>query len=288
MTTAPLPAKGTETCVCFDFDCIVTDPPYDMIEAVEDIKAVSRNIGHSNNSDTNESNNSRTNDSIETRHYDNHSENNSNHDNGTKTGRNETQSRVAVEGVLTTLFAIASKRLKVGGRLVFFAPHRSDTDFDGNNDNNREDNNNEDQYSHGIESYLNTMDIKMGRRKAFKKKRRELQKRAKENLYKTTSNTLSIPSNSTSTSYPTIPLSLLNTTSFYERNDSKVDDDNDIRRIRNGNSNCNISENENISVPFTPIDFLPSLPSNLNLTLFFRQVMSPTFSRWLCVVEKIS
>ena len=36
----------------------------------------------------------------------------------------------------------------------------------------------------------------------------------------------------------------------------------------------------------TPLSFLPLLPEGLHLVESYQQVMSPSFSRWLCVVEK--
>jgi hypothetical protein len=39
--------------------------------------------------------------------------------------------------------------------------------------------------------------------------------------------------------------------------------------------------------PTSPLDFLPLLPDSLTLVGYHEQVMSPSFSRWLCVIQKV-
>lgn len=41
------------------------------------------------------------------------------------------------------------------------------------------------------------------------------------------------------------------------------------------------------TAPTSPLDFLPSLPDSLTLVGYHEQVMSPSFSRWLCVIQKV-
>lgn len=41
------------------------------------------------------------------------------------------------------------------------------------------------------------------------------------------------------------------------------------------------------TAPTSPLDFLPLLPESLTLIGYHEQVMSPSFSRWLCVIQKV-
>ena len=181
----------------------------------------------------------------------------------------------AVGGVISTLLAIASKRLKVGGRLVFFLPHR---DLDR-----AADILHQERIPECLEESVrmnhipvalskdttaiagmnfSDINLKMAKRKAFRKRMNKGSEGVKNQ------GNLPIESDIVMAS----PVS------------ASVDA-----------SECHLSgaiENPPILLPTTvPLklgkqSFLPPLPSNLVLLASYQQMMSPSFSRWLCVVEK--
>lgn len=185
----------------------------------------------------------------------------------------------AVGGVISTLLAIASKRLKVGGRLVFFVPHR---DLDRAADTLQQESLTDSQNFSEESVRMNNIPValsedttviagmdfrdinsKMAKRKAFKKKMNKGDKGAKSGSDLPPIETAIVMASTVSTSVDAAechingilekPLILLPTTA----------------PLKSGTQN-----------------FLPPLPSNLVLLESYQQVMSPSFSRWLCVVEK--
>lgn len=177
-----------------------------------------------------------------------------------------TASSLAVGGAISTLFMIASERLRVGGRLVFFAPFRDlsqrgdKEEFQGETRaNTADDIRSEGGVDNGgggrfqsdsdgaefqdiIAPSYDNMDEKMKKRKSFKK------------WEKKNSETNDV----TAASLSNVPV----IASSGARNEGPRTDD------------------------FSPLNFLPPLPGGLVLLEYYQQVMSPSFSRWLCVVEK--
>jgi hypothetical protein len=78
-------------------------------------------------------------------------------------------------------------------------------------------------------------------------------------------------------------------TSSEENNENKFDLEIEINEniddLKNEIENKKLNKTNDNHV-FGPLDFLPPLPVGLILIDYYRQVMSPTFSRWLCVIEK--
>lgn len=249
------------------FDSIVTDPPYDMAEAVRSargsqggpITAIQESEIPSSTSGVEGSRDSNTANSARTR----------------------ASSSLSVDGVILTLLQIASKRLRVGGRLVFFAPHRDQVKivrrslsgagvYEGGGIQGQEQGQGQDLImaeegpgpgpgpageraacavsaapasvaavdmdpvgpgtgtGSGSESGTG-IEQKMAKRKAFKRK-------AKAQAL----------------------------------------------------SNPNTPQGQLWTPPcLSPLSFLPPLPPDLVLVEYHQQVMSPTFSRWLCVMQKV-
>ena len=150
----------------------------------------------------------------------------------------------------------------MGGKLVFFAPHRaidvlksSDDQSSGGHGRGKRENAESGEVpasylidaSHGLSpsikddgdstSSSSGMGVKMSRRKAFKRRARITKE--------------------------------------------KDEDDSQLPRA------AHIGRGTSRSGPTSPLDFLPPIPDCLTLVGYHEQVMSPSFSRWLCVIQKI-
>lgn len=168
----------------------------------------------------------------------------------------------AVDSNILTLLRLASETLRVGGKLVFFAPHRAvdvskssdDQSSIGHSRGKREHAGSGEvpasyfiDASHGSSpsnkedgdntSSSSGMGVKMSRRKAFKRRARITK--------------------------------------------DKNEDDTQLP------SAAHIGRGTSRSGPTSPLDFLPPIPDSLTLVGYHEQVMSPSFSRWLCVMQKV-
>ena len=170
----------------------------------------------------------------------------------------------AVDSNILTLLRLASETLRVGGKLVFFAPHRAidvskssdDQSSKGHGRGKRENAESGEvpasyftNASHGLspsikedgESTSSGMGVKMSKRKAFKRRARIAK----------------------------------------DKDEDKDEDDSPLARA------AYIDKGTSRSGPTSPLDFLPPIPDSLTLVGYHEQVMSPSFSRWLCVMQRV-
>ena len=162
----------------------------------------------------------------------------------------------AVDSNILTLLLLASETLRVGGKLVFFAPHR---EIDGARIR-------DDQYNRGdsieqsdpAESELHSL-------------KPSDQVDGKENVAEITSSGLGAKMSKRKAFKRRARITM-----------DKVDNSSKQPRATRIERSTSISR----SSPTSPLDFLPPLPDSLTLVGYHEQVMSPSFSRWLCVIQK--
>ena len=181
-------------------------------------------------------------------------------DEGSDTASSSSSSTDAVRGAVSTLLQLASDRLSKGGRLVFFAPHREKASTRDRGESNRlEAEVRSESLSYGREGAegnsksVDGMESKMAKRKSFKKKKQVTQ-------------------------------------------ELKVEAEGKLVVVSESEKSVNVMSNQETGslegeiypIPHVtgPLDFLPPIPIGLVLVEFHQQVMSPTFSRWLCVLQK--
>ena len=249
------------------FDSIVTDPPYDMAEAVRSargsqggpITAIQESEIPSSTSGVEGSRDSNTANSARTR----------------------ASSSLSVDGVISTLLQIASKRLRVGGRLVFFAPHRDQVKI--------------------VRSSLSGAGVYegggiQGQRQGNEQGRRQdlivaeegpglgpAGKRAACAVSAAPASVAAVdmdpvgPRTGTGSESGTgIEQKMAKRKAFKKKAKAQA------------LSNPNTPQGQLWTPPcLSPLSFLPPLPPDLVLVEYHQQVMSPTFSRWLCVMQKV-
>jgi hypothetical protein len=126
------------------------------------------------------------------------------------------------------------------------------------------------------------MNQKMMKRKAFKSDMKRKQLHAQLNIeIKDESNIVisSVESNESNESEFDLKIEINENI-----NNVKIENINNVKNEIENEKQNKTDENH----VFGPLDFLPPLPVGLILIDYYRQVMSPTFSRWLCVIEKKS
>ena len=215
----------------FKFDCIITDPPYGMAEAVQSRTSSTSTPGDDDADESGAASSS--------------------------SSSSSSSSVDAVRGAVSTLLQLANDRLSEGGRLVFFAPHRQiGASRDRGKSNILVTEVGSGSASYGgpgvsVEGDLNSvggMESKMAKRKSFKKRTNvSLQLEVEAEEKRTVEGVEAIGD--------------------YEAD--SLDKESAPRRDVTG-----------------PLDFLPPLPKGLILIGYHQQIMSPTFSRWLCVLQK--
>ena len=314
------------------FDAIITDPPYEMAERVRSLLSgtlddagetasvvdagvsIDTSIDNKNSSiDANPSENRISAKGAEALTGRENSYCNEGPGSSVRVRPDAAASSSAVGGVISTLLDIACRKLRVGGRLVFFAPYR-DSRKSVRND--KEDGGldcmsiaqdaagvsgfnqgiivdpTQDFAASGTETGIergtgtgtgtgtnySDMDLKMTKRKAFRKKNKKVLKKA---------DSIKGPLITADCSHTVTPITATVCLSGGESECLKGRTQGDINilipivaPVRGVSTDrCRVSSAD-------PEAFLPPLPFGLVLIESYQQVMSPSFSRWLCVVEK--
>ena len=226
------------------FDAIVTDPPYDMAEivrsSVDDVEDVEEKRVR-----------------------------------GTAAASSE-----AVGGVLTLLLLIAKQRLRVGGRLVFFAPYRDLSQRKSPLGDPKEKESDGEGLS--LSNNYDNMHVKMKKRKAFKKREKKDTELTVEAVYAAGSTQSSTALESSVLGLESVlGTALLAPLSLAEEYSEEI-----AAESSTGPGTDSRLKIDDFNTGFSPLKFLPCLPTDLVLVEYYRQVMSPSFSRWLCVIEK--
>ena len=243
------------------FDCIVTDPPYDMAESA-------RSVSSSEGGRTADTQAEGTVTSATTRGVG--AGQNSNTAGSAKT---PASSSLRVDGVLSTLLLVASQRLRLGGRLVFFAPHRDrgqDRDKKGRKD----------VVGTAVSQAAEVHSETEGRGLISEEEEEEGPAALAQIVAS------AVPAVSVSLSAP--PLGAGGAGGGIEQKMSKRKAFK--KRAKALLLHPDALQHQRSSSPsplLSPLSFLPPLPPNLVLVEYHQQVMSPTFSRWLCVIEKV-
>ena len=251
------------------FDSIVTDPPYDMAEAVRSargsqggpITAIQESEIPSSTSGVEGSRDSNTANSARTR----------------------ASSSLSVDGVISTLLQIASKRLRVGGRLVFFAPHRDQVKIVRSS-----------LSGAGVYEGGGIQGQEQGQRQGNEQGRRQdlivaeegpgpAGERAACAVSAAPASVAAVdmdpvgPGTGTGSESGTgIEQKMAKRKAFKKKAKAQA------------LSNPNTPQGQLWTPPcLSPLSFLPPLPPDLVLVEYHQQVMSPTFSRWLCVMQKV-
>lgn len=259
------------------FDSIVTDPPYDMAEAVRSargsqggpITAIQESEIPSSTSGVEGSRDSNT----------------------ANSARTKASSSLSVDGVISTLLQIASKRLRVGGRLVFFAPHRDQVKivrsslsgagvYEGGGIQGQEQEpgqGNEQRQEQGLEQGQGQDLIvaeegpgPAGERAAC------AVSAAPASVAAVDMDPVGPGTGTGSESGTGIEQKMAKRKAFKKKAKAQA------------LSNPNTPQGQLWTPPcLSPLSFLPPLPRDLVLVEYHQQVMSPTFSRWLCVMQKV-
>jgi hypothetical protein len=255
------------------FDSIVTDPPYDMAEAVRSargsqggpITAIQESEIPSSTSGVEGSRDSNT----------------------ANSARTKASSSLSVNGVISTLLQIASKRLRVGGRLVFFAPHRDQVKivrsslsgagvYEGGGIQEQEQGQgNEQRQEQGLEQGQDLIVAEEGPGPAG------------ERAAVTAASAVPVAP----ASVAAVDMDLVGPgTGTGTGIEQKMAKRKAFKRKAKAQalSNPNTPQGQLWTPPcLSPLSFLPPLPPDLVLVEYHQQVMSPTFSRWLCVMQKV-
>jgi hypothetical protein len=247
-------SSGDDFEECYLFDAIITDPPYDMAETARsargslimaseesDTPSLRRGVGGSTDSNTPIS------------------------------PRTSASSSRSVDGVIATLLRIASERLRIGGKLVFFAPHRD-----------------QDKSVRSSLSISGTGSSEGGRVQVQGQGlvvAEEGSGPALERAAVTAASAVSAVSTSlaavdvgpTGSGYGSgIEQKMSKRKAFKKRAKTQALTHPDGLQGHLLTAPC-----------LSPLSFLPPLPADLVLVEYHQQVMSPTFSRWLCVMQKV-
>jgi hypothetical protein len=202
-------------------------------------------------------------------------------------------SSVAVSDIISTLFVIASRWLKPDGRLVFFAPQRHARDLSLTAPSNREELN---ILSTTSGTQVNALiDAgKNAKRKAFKTQR----KKAQQNTVQHQQHHMN--QNQSEKVHGEVDIEVfsaecdhdqgLQLTSVLEVTTASKClygvDTNETPNPLSRNLTSTICKQDLSNTPVDSLAYLPPIPSDLILIESHRQMLSPTFSRWLCVMEK--
>jgi hypothetical protein len=248
-------SSGDDFEECYLFDSIVTDPPYDMAEAARsargsqgllimasegsDTPSLTRGVGGSTDSNTPIS------------------------------PRTSASSSRSVDGVIATLLRIASERLRVGGRLVFFAPHRD-----------------QDKSVRSSLSISGTGSSEGGRGQVQGQGLVVVEEGSGPALERAAVIAASAVS-AVPASLAAVDVGPIGSGSGIEQKMSKRKAFKKRAKTQ-ALSHPDGLQGQLLTAPcLSPLSFLPPLPADLVLVEYHQQVMSPTFSRWLCVMQKV-
>lgn len=175
--------------------------------------------------------------------------------------RSSASSSLSVDGVISTLLRIASEKLRVGGRLVFFAPHR-DQDRSARSS----------LSGRGVSEGGGAQGLVPAEGAAV----------IAVSAVSTVPASLDVADGSPkgpgngSGFESGIELKMTKRKAFKKRAKAQALPHPDTPQCQVWTSPC-----------LSPLSFLPPLPPDLVLVECHQQVMSPTFSRWLCVMQKV-
>jgi hypothetical protein len=176
--------------------------------------------------------------------------------------RTSASSALNVDNIIATLLRIASQRLRVGGRLVFFAPHRD-----------------------------HVKSVRSSLRSAGGPEGGEVQGQGLVVVEEGSGPALERAVVIAATAVSAVPATLAAVDagpigSGIEQKMSKRKAFK--KKAKTQAPHPDAPQDQLRTAPcLSPLSFLPPLPADLVLVEYHQQVMSPTFSRWLCVMQKV-
>jgi hypothetical protein len=310
----------------FAFDAIITDPPYNMAEVVQHSKskqAPSRGERSSwtphiaTDEECVEMDVSSGSATMST--YSSSATSSSSPSSSSTSSSSSPSSSslsAAVDTNIMTLLRLASETLRVGGKLVFFAPHR---ESDGAKGRGRDDQlNRGDSIRKCVPSAAHAEQQGDGVRgsisdfiavESTSDQQKLIDERVQTEVEALTYDTGGVIDDSClpgaphgpsltdhegvkeqkeESALPGMGLKMSKRKAFRKRARIAKDEEEESPLLP-GATHINKSTSRSMSrtAPTSPLGFLPSLPDSLTLVGYHEQVMSPSFSRWLCVIQKL-
>jgi hypothetical protein len=310
----------------FAFDAIITDPPYNMAEVVQHSKskqAPSRGERSSwtphiaTDEECVEMDVSSGSATMST--YSSSATSSSSPSSSSTSSSSSPSSSslsAAVDTNIMTLLRLASETLRVGGKLVFFAPHR---ESDGAKGRGREDQLNRgdsirkcvpaaahaEQQGDGLRGSISDFIAVESTPDQQKLIDERVQTKVEALTYDTQgviddsylpgasqglslSDQEGVKEQKEESVLPGMGLKMSKRKAFRKRARIAKDEEEESPLLP-GATHINKSTSRSMSrtAPTSPLGFLPSLPDSLTLVGYHEQVMSPSFSRWLCVIQKL-
>ena len=308
----------------FAFDAIITDPPYNMAEAVQHSRskqAPSRGERSSwtphiaTDVECAEMDVSRTSAAMST----SSSSTTSSSSPPSSSSTYSSSLSAEVDTNIMTLLRLASETLRVGGKLVFFAPHR---ESDGAKGRGRDDKLNrgdsirkclpaaahaeqqEDRVRGSIPDFIAVESTSDQQKLVDERVQTEVEALTFDtggvidDSYlpgashgPSLSDQEGVKEQKEESALPGMGLKMSKRKAFRKRARIAKDEEDEEEEspLLPGATHVYRGTSRSISrtAPTSPLDFLPSLPDSLTLVGYHEQVMSPSFSRWLCVIQKV-
>jgi hypothetical protein len=247
-------SSGDDFEECYLFDAIITDPPYDMAEAARsargslimaseesDTPSLRRGVGGNTDSNTPIS------------------------------PRTSASSSRSVDGVIATLLRIASERLQIGGKLVFFAPHRDQ------------------DKSVRISLSISGTGSSEGGRVQVQGQGLVVAEEGSGPALERAAVTAASAVSAVSASLAAVDVGPIGS-GYGSGIEQKMSKRKAFKKRAKTQALTHPDglQGHLLTAPcLSPLSFLPPLPADLVLVEYHQQVMSPTFSRWLCVMQKV-
>jgi hypothetical protein len=214
----------------------------------------------------------------------------------------------AVDTNIMTLLRLASETLRVGGKLVFFAPHRESDGAKGRGDSIRKcvpAAAHAEQQGDGLRGSLSDfidVELTSDQQKLIDER---VQREVEAPTYDTggviddsylpgasygpsLSDHEGVKEQKEESALPGMGLKMSKRKAFRKRARIAKDEEEESPLLPGATHvDKGTSSSMSRTAPTSPLDFLPSLPDSLTLVGYHEQVMSPSFSRWLCVIQKV-